>query len=134
MGGLTDFAKLRGGWRIIRIATHPELQDRGGLGTEMLRRIEEEARERGGIDWVGVGFGVNAKLLNFWIKNGYMPVHISPERNPISGEYSVLLVKPISEKAGGDAAIYANKEFRLRYLIRCKAHSMTWSQTLLGCY
>ncbi|GAB6947345.1 tRNA(Met) cytidine acetyltransferase TmcA [Vulcanisaeta sp. JCM 16161] len=110
--GLTDFAKLRG-WRIIRIATHPELQDRG-LGTEMLRRIEEEAREKG-IDWVGVGFGVNAKLLNFWIKNGYMPVHISPERNPISGEYSVLLVKPISDRAK-DAAIYANREFRLRLL------------------
>ncbi|WP_460172975.1 tRNA(Met) cytidine acetyltransferase TmcA [Vulcanisaeta sp. JCM 14467] len=110
--GLTDFAKLKG-WRIIRIATHPELQDKG-LGTEMLRRIEEEARERS-IDWVGVGFGVNAKLLNFWIKNGYMPVHISPERNPISGEYSVLLVKPISEKAR-DAAVYANKEFRLRLL------------------
>ncbi|MGC9179522.1 MAG: tRNA(Met) cytidine acetyltransferase TmcA [Vulcanisaeta sp.] len=110
--GLTDFAKLKG-WRIIRIATHPELQDKG-LGTEMLKRIEEEARERG-IDWVGVGFGVNAKLLNFWIKNGYMPVHISPERNPISGEYSVLLVKPINEKTR-DIIIYANKEFRLRLL------------------
>jgi tRNA(Met) cytidine acetyltransferase len=110
--GLSEFAKLRG-WRIIRIATHPELQDRG-LGTEMLRRIEEEAREKG-IDWVGVGFGVNAKLLNFWIKNGYMPVHISPERNPISGEYSVLLVKPINEKAR-DIVIYANREFRLRLL------------------
>ncbi|MGC8543683.1 MAG: tRNA(Met) cytidine acetyltransferase TmcA, partial [Vulcanisaeta sp.] len=63
--GLAEFAKLRG-WRIIRIATHPELQDRG-LGTEMLKLIEEEARSKG-IDWVGVGFGVNAKLLNFWIK------------------------------------------------------------------
>lgn len=113
--GLTEFAKLRGGWRIIRIATHPELQDKG-LGTEMLRKIEEEARERG-IDWIGgVGFGVNAKLLNFWIRNGYMPVHISPERNPISGEYSVLLAKPINEAAGGDTIIYANKEFRLRLL------------------
>ncbi|BDR91988.1 tRNA(Met) cytidine acetyltransferase TmcA [Vulcanisaeta souniana] len=110
--GLTEFAKLRG-WRIIRIATHPELQDKG-LGTEMLRKIEEEARERG-IDWIGVGFGVNAKLLNFWIRNGYMPVHISPERNPISGEYSVLLAKPINE-AAGDTIIYANKEFRLRLL------------------
>jgi len=110
--GLSEFAKLRG-WRIIRIATHPELQDRG-LGTEMLRHIEEEAREKG-LDWVGVGFGVNAKLLNFWIKNGYMPVHISPERNPISGEYSVLLVKPINEKSR-DVVVYANKEFRLRLL------------------
>ncbi|MGC8542517.1 MAG: GNAT family N-acetyltransferase, partial [Vulcanisaeta sp.] len=62
-----------------------------------------------------VGFGVNAKLLNFWIKNGYMPVHISPERNPISGEYSVLLVKPINEKSK-DIVIYANREFRLRLL------------------
>ncbi|WP_069806758.1 tRNA(Met) cytidine acetyltransferase TmcA [Vulcanisaeta thermophila] len=110
--GLTEFAKLRG-WRIIRIATHPELQDRG-LGTEMLRRIEEEARERN-IDWVGVGFGVNAKLLNFWIKNGYMPVHISPERNPISGEYSVLLVKAVREEAR-ETVEYANREFRLRLL------------------
>ena len=110
--GLAEFAKLRG-WRIIRIATHPELQDRG-LGTEMLKLIEEEARSKG-IDWVGVGFGVNAKLLNFWIKNGYMPVHISPERNPISGEYSVLLVKPINEKSK-DIVIYANREFRLRLL------------------
>ncbi|NPA70441.1 MAG: tRNA(Met) cytidine acetyltransferase [Crenarchaeota archaeon] len=107
---LTDFAKLRG-WRIVRIATHPELQDRG-LGSHMLKLIEKEARERG-IDWVGVGFGVHERLLKFWIKNEYKPVHMSPERNPVSGEYSVLLVRPITEQARRDVD-YANREFRLR--------------------
>ncbi len=109
---LTDFAKLRG-WRIVRIATHPELQDRG-LGSYMLKMIEREAMEKG-IDWVGVGFGVHERLLRFWIKNEYKPVHMSPERNPVSGEYSVLLVKPISEEAK-KAIDYANKEFRLRLI------------------
>ncbi len=109
---LTDFAKLRG-WRIVRIATHPELQDRG-LGSKMLELIEQEAREKG-IDWVGVGFGVHERLLKFWIKNGFMPVHMSPERNPVSGEYSVLLVKPISEEAKR-AIEFANREFRIRLI------------------
>ncbi len=109
---LTDFAKLRG-WRIVRIATHPELQDRG-LGSLMLKMIEEEARQKG-IDWVGVGFGVHERLLRFWIRNEFKPVHMSPERNPVSGEYSVLLVKPISEPAR-KAIDFANKEFRIRLI------------------
>lgn len=105
-----EFARLRG-WRIVRIATHPELQGMG-LGTLMLRKIEEEARELG-MDWIGVGFGVYDRLLRFWIRNGFVPIHLSPERNPSSGEYSVLLVKPLSERAR-EFVRYANIEFRRR--------------------
>lgn len=109
---IPEFARLRG-WRIVRIATHPELQDRG-LGSMALRMLEEEAKAKG-MDWVGVGFGVNPQLLKFWVKNGYLPIHISPERNPVSGEYSVLMIKPISEEAR-KAVSYANREFRIRLL------------------
>lgn len=109
---LPEFAKLKG-WRIVRIATHPEAQDMG-LGTAALKMVEEEARERA-YDWVGVGFGVYDKLLKFWIKNGYIPIHISPERNPTSGEYSVLLIKPLSERAVKFVQ-YANVEFRRRLI------------------
>ncbi|MGC9226630.1 tRNA(Met) cytidine acetyltransferase TmcA [Caldivirga sp.] len=109
---IPDFAKLRG-WRIVRIATHPELQDKG-LGSTALRMLENDARVRG-LDWIGVGFGVNAQLLKFWVKNGYLPIHISPERNPVSGEYSVLMIKPISNTAK-EAVYYANREFRIRLL------------------
>ncbi len=94
---LIDFGRFRG-LRIVRIATHPDVMSRG-LGSEMLRRLEEEARERG-YDWIGAGFGITFELLKFWLKNGYVPVHLSPDRNPVSGEYSVLVIKPLNEKVG----------------------------------
>ncbi len=109
---LTEFAKLKG-WRIVRIATHPELQGRG-LGTYTLKLIEDEAKEKG-IDWIGVGFGAHEMLLRFWIRSGFMPVHMSPERNPVSGEYSVLLIKPISENAR-ELVERVNREFRVRLI------------------
>jgi len=91
-----DFGELKG-WRIVRIATHPEVM-RKGLGSQALAYVEEEAREKG-YDWVGAGFGVTNELLRFWARNGYTPVHLSPERNPVSGEYSLLVVKPLNSKA-----------------------------------
>uniref|UniRef100_A0A7C3SLM5 tRNA(Met) cytidine acetyltransferase n=1 Tax=Thermofilum pendens TaxID=2269 RepID=A0A7C3SLM5_THEPE len=91
-----EFGELRG-FRIVRIATHPAVVRRG-LGSLALKMVEEEARELG-LDWVGAGFGVTEELLRFWVRNGFVPVHMSPEKNPVSGEYSVLVVKPLSERA-----------------------------------
>ncbi len=93
--GFKDFAKLWG-WRIVRIAVHPSLQDRG-LGSLMLKKLEEKAAERR-MDWIGAGFGASARLLNFWLKNGYIPIHISPSRNPTSGEYSVFVIKALNKR------------------------------------
>ena len=92
---IAGFGKLRG-IRVVRIAVHPELMDRG-LGSKALEGIEMEARMQG-FDWVGASFGASKLLLNFWLKNGYIPVHISPIRNPVSGEYSVIVVKPLTEE------------------------------------
>lgn len=83
------------GWRIVRIAVHIDAQGMG-VGSQLLRRIIEEARARG-YDWVGAGFGVTYELLNFWLKNGFKVLHISPERNPVSGEYTALVIHPLSE-------------------------------------
>ena len=94
--GHKGFPKLWG-WRIVRIATHPALQRRG-LGSLALQRVIEEAKERG-MDWVGAGFGVSEELLRFWVRAGFVAVHISPQRNPVSGEYSVFVVKPLSDAA-----------------------------------
>jgi len=92
---LIEFADTRG-WRIVRIATHPEVQGKG-IGTWALTQVLKEARERG-LDWVGAGFGVNEQLLRFWVKSGFYTVHISPDRNPVSGEYTVLVIHPLSDK------------------------------------
>ncbi len=85
------------GIRVVRIASHPNAQDRG-IGSRALEELYKEAVDRS-LDWVGSGFGVNPKLLNFWIKNGFTPLHMSPDKNPVSGEYTILVVKPISKKA-----------------------------------
>lgn len=106
------FGRLRG-WRVVRIATHPELQGRG-LGTRALSELEREA-EGSGIDWIGAGFGATEELLRFWVRAGYFAVHLSPSRNPVTGEYSVLVMKPLSPEArklSGEAL----KEFKRRIL------------------
>ena len=68
-----------------------------GLGSLVLRELEQKAVDRG-MDWIGAGFGASPRLLNFWLKNGFIPIHISPSRNPTSGEFSVFVLKPLNER------------------------------------
>ncbi|MCD6538504.1 tRNA(Met) cytidine acetyltransferase [Candidatus Bathyarchaeota archaeon] len=91
-----DFMKLSG-LRIVRIAVHPNFMRRG-IGSFALKNLCEEAKKEG-FDWIGAGFGADKSLLNFWLKNGFVPVHISPMRNIVSGEFSVILVKPLNGRA-----------------------------------
>ena len=101
------------GWRIVRIATHPDVM-RKGIGSFALTNIIKEAYERG-YDWVGAGFGVTEQLLRFWLKNGFLPVHMSPDRNPVSGEFTVLVLYPLSDLTKKIVEI-ANKSFKLKVL------------------
>ena len=109
---LVEFAKTTG-WRIVRIATHPAVQGKG-IGSWALQKIFEEAVQRG-LEWVGAGFGVTEELLKFWIKNGFSVVHISPERNPVSGEYTILVIKPLTERVSKLVDI-AKYEFKMKLL------------------
>ncbi len=107
-----DFTRFRG-VRIVRIAVHPNFLGRG-IGSFALKNLCEEMKRKG-FDWVGAAFGADRQLLNFWLKNGFIPVHISPMRNIVSGEFSVVLVKPLSERAEGlIGEIY--REFKMRFL------------------
>ena len=90
---LTEFGRLRG-WRIIRIAIHPEFQGKG-YGSKLLNEVVKNA-EREGLDWIGSSFSADVKVLNFWIKNGFVPVHMSSRKNEGLGNYSVIVVKPLS--------------------------------------
>ncbi len=107
-----EFAKLKG-YRVVRIATHPDAMDMG-LGSKALELLIKEAEEKG-YDWVGSGFGASEELIRFWIRNGFAVVHLSPSRNPVSGEYTAIVIKPISEKAK-QIVKQANEEFRIRLL------------------
>jgi len=104
------FARLKG-YRVVRIATHPDAMDMG-LGSRALELLIHEA-DKENFDWVGSGFGASEELIRFWIRNGFAPVHLSPSRNPVSGEYTAIVVKPISKKAQ-EIVKKANDEFRIR--------------------
>ena len=82
-----EFGKYRG-YRIVRIATHPDFMN-SGIGSRMLSHIKEE-----NVDWIGSSFGATERLLRFWIKNGFYPIHISPKLNERTGEYSVVVMYP----------------------------------------
>ncbi|MCW3135905.1 MAG: tRNA(Met) cytidine acetyltransferase TmcA [Canidatus Methanoxibalbensis ujae] len=88
---LTEFPKVCG-IRIVRIATHPSLMRRH-IGSFALESLLKWASSR--FKWVGAGFGVSPELLRFWMRNGFVPVHITPQRNEISGEYSVVVLRAL---------------------------------------
>jgi tRNA(Met) cytidine acetyltransferase len=49
-----------------------------------------------GVDWLGVGYGATPELLSFWERNGYRSVYLSTSRNDRSGEYSAVMLDPLS--------------------------------------
>jgi tRNA(Met) cytidine acetyltransferase len=93
-----EAAGIPEGRRVMRIATHHAVRSRG-LGSHLLSEIREEFA--GEIDWLGVGYGATPELLRFWRRNGYRTVQLSTTRNDTSGEYSALMLDPLSE-AGSD--------------------------------
>ena len=84
-------------YRVMRIAIHPELQQRK-LGQRLLAEIELVARETG-FDALSTSFGVNQNLFRFWHKNGYTLARLGSKKDHASGEYSGLLIKPLTEAA-----------------------------------
>jgi len=83
------------GWRVLRIATHPAIRSRG-LGSRLVEAVVADAEDRG-LDWVGVGYGATPELVRFWAANGFSTVHLATTRAAESGEYSALMLHPLSE-------------------------------------
>ncbi|KTG08666.1 tRNA(Met) cytidine acetyltransferase [Haloprofundus marisrubri] len=98
------------GYRVLRIATHHAVRSRG-LGSRLLSATKEEFR--GEVDWLGVGYGATPELLSFWRENGYRTVHLSTTRNDTSGEYSAVMLNPLSD-SGRELAERHSRWFRER--------------------
>ena len=81
------------GYRVVRIATHHAARSRG-LGSTLLEEIRAEFA--GTADYLGVAYGATPELLSFWDANGFDIVHLSTTRNESSGEYSALMLAPLS--------------------------------------
>ncbi|MGK0443038.1 MAG: tRNA(Met) cytidine acetyltransferase, partial [Pseudohongiellaceae bacterium] len=77
--------------RIMRIAVHPSLQQKG-FGQILLVKINERSRQLN-IDIVGSSFGVTEDVLHFWQKAGFTPVRLGVGRDACSGTHSALVLK-----------------------------------------
>jgi tRNA(Met) cytidine acetyltransferase len=114
------------GYRVARIATHAAVRSRG-FGSRLLAAVEDEfdgstgpgadatdAADDGArgdddeaVDWLGAAYGATPALVRFWAGNGYRTVHCSTGRNETSGEYSVVMVRPLTADGAGLADRHA---------------------------
>ncbi|QOL26967.1 tRNA(Met) cytidine acetyltransferase [Thalassotalea sp. LPB0316] len=92
-----DSASALSFYRVMRIAIHPNLQSLG-LGHHLLGELEKQAVKLR-FDALSTSFGVNDKLLNFWRQNQFSLLRLGLKKDQASGEYSGLLVKPLSSEA-----------------------------------
>lgn len=103
--------------RVVRIAVHPELQDRG-LGTYLLQGIIRDQQGRG-IDAIGASFAADTKILNFWRQNDFHAVHVGMTQEHTSGSHSVMMLRPLSA-AGQEAFAEARQRFSVRFALLLK--------------
>ena len=82
------------GQRVMRIATHDAVRERG-LGSHLLAEIESEFAPD--VDWLGTSYGATPTLVDFWARNDYHTVHLSTSRNERSGEHSAIMLTATSD-------------------------------------
>ncbi len=107
--GVSDAGSLRY-QRIIRIAVHPVLQQRG-IGQALLNKITEQANE---YDVIGASFGVSSELLTFWTKSGFIPIRLGIHHDEVSGSHSIMMLQAVSP-AGQKILIQAKHRFQQQW-------------------
>lgn len=80
--------------RSVRIATHPTLRRLG-----LARALVEHVHTTYDVELFGTLFGASPDLLAFRRSLGYRLLRVSASRNQRTGEPSVLMVRPVSERA-----------------------------------
>lgn len=92
--GMPDVGRLST-LRIMRIAVHPELQNKG-LGKRMLAQFEQSLPSH--VNYLSTSFGLTEELLRFWSSVGYQPIRLGTMRDAASGCYSLLMVRQLANK------------------------------------
>mmetsp|Transcript_2880 Transcript_2880/g.8670 ORF Transcript_2880/g.8670 Transcript_2880/m.8670 type:complete len:412 (-) Transcript_2880:41-1276(-) len=63
----------------------------------LLRRASDVKPEK--LDWLGVSFGLTPRLFKFWKTAGYVPLYLRQNANELTGERSIIMVKPLARAA-----------------------------------
>ena len=98
--------------RIIRIAVHPAVQQRG-LGKALLQQIVGLVA-KSDTDLIGTSFGVTKDLLSFWSQAGFSPVKLGIHQDNVSGSHAVILLQQTSsagQKVLNDAVLRLQQQW-----------------------
>ena len=101
-------AATRRGLRIQRIAVEADHR-RTGIGRQLLDAARQRAR-RDGLDWLGVSFGMDAEVLDFWMACGLQPVRLGNRLDARSGTPALIMLEGLS---GSGKALQAQARERL---------------------
>ncbi|MET0042238.1 MAG: GNAT family N-acetyltransferase [Candidatus Thiodiazotropha sp. 6PLUC3] len=105
--GLRTASTLKG-LRIMRIAVHPALQNRG-LGKRLLTAIKTHAASQG-CDYLGVSFGATTRLIRFWQGNDMQAVRLGLHSGASSSQQSVMFIQSLSSQ-GEALLVQARKQY-----------------------
>ncbi len=93
--------------RVMRIAVHPELQQRG-LGSYLLQQVVE-AEKTSGLDIIGSSFSATQALLRFWDKANFSVLRMGFSRDHVSGAHSAVVAMALSAGGENTAGVLAEK-------------------------
>lgn len=82
----------------------------------LLQRLSERKPET--LDYLGVSFGLTPELLRFWKKAGYTPLYASQKENPLTGEYTFVMLRALNSTiAQSEGWLHAfAHDFRTRFM------------------
>ena len=81
--------------RIMRIAVIPELQN-NSIGTQLIDYIIQQEKYMD-CDAIGVSYGMNRRLLDFWSGNKFKLVRIGFKREKTSAEHAAIMMHALSK-------------------------------------
>jgi len=83
--------------RIVRIATHPFLRNRG-IATQLIKTIANQAKDEE-LDYLGTSFGATTELIGFWKKLTFNSFRIGLKKEASSGCHALMMLKPLNAEA-----------------------------------
>ena len=84
--------------RMMRWCLHPQLRG-SGLGERLLQQSLRHLKAVDGIDAVAAHFGATSWLMKLWRRQGAEIVFVSHGCDPSSGQHSISVLIPMSERA-----------------------------------
>lgn len=84
-------------WRVMRIAVQTGLQGRG-IGSRLLHAIIAAAKEEK-VAYLSSSFGLQDKLLRFWTRQQFKPVHLGYHLDAASNAYALIVLVPLCKPA-----------------------------------